>query len=419
LIQSRLQYKEQTFMMRILSLLLIYISCIDANLLQRSIDKATPYSTLKLPSGIYEGRVVIDKPLSIVGMGESVVIRGDGTGSVVSIQSSDVTLQNLTITNSGDRMDNLDSGIAIDRANRVEINSCTILNTLYGIDMSIVNDSKILNNYITSKPNEIGLRGDALKVWYSSNNIIKGNTIDSSRDVTLTYAHNNHIVSNRFSHSRFGLHISSSKHNTIQSNTYEYNSVGIMVMGAEDTNIIDNQIKSSTGAAGIGVMISGVHGLRLEGNRISYNAKGIYIDSKPKEHGMQRYIIDNEISYNGEAMHFHNAIKNNTITNNRIFGNIDDIVKDVRGVLTIANSIQSNYWDRYEGFDRDRDGIGDGSHQIYQYANQLWHYNHKIKFFYATPLLSMMNFLFRVAPFMEPILLLEDSKPLMSQEPSI
>jgi len=401
-------------MIRMLSLLFVYISLGHAGTLQDSIDVATPYSTLKLHSGIYEGRVIIDKPITILGVGSGVVIKGDGIGSVVSIKSSDVILKNLTISNSGERMDKLDSGIALERVSRVVIDGCRILDSLYGINMSLVNHSSILNSFITSKPNDISLRGDALKIWYSNNNIIKGNTIDSSRDTTLTYADNNRIVANRFSNSRFGLHISSSKHNTIQSNIYEYNSVGIMVMGAADTKIIDNQIKSSNGAAGIGVMISGVRGLRLEGNRVSYNAKGIYIDSKPKEHGMQRYIIDNEISYNGEAIHFHNAIKNNTITQNRVFGNIDDIVKDVRGVLTIDNSIQRNYWDRYEGFDRDSDGIGDSHHAVYQYADQLWHYNHKIKFFYATPLLSLMNFLFRVAPFMEPVLLLEDSEPLMS-----
>ena len=131
---------------------------------------------------------------------------------------------------------------------------------------------------------------------------------------------------------------------------------------------------------------------------------------------MQRYIKNNEISYNGEALHFHEAIKNNTITNNKIFGNIEDIVKDVRGTYTSSNKIELNYWDRYAGFDRDKNNIGDTTHKNFQYADQLWHYNHKIKFFYASPVMSLMNFLANLAPFVEPIMLLEDKKPLIKVE---
>jgi nitrous oxidase accessory protein len=129
---------------------------------------------------------------------------------------------------------------------------------------------------------------------------------------------------------------------------------------------------------------------------------------------MQRYIKNNEISYNKEALHFHEAIKNNTIVNNKIFGNIEDVVKDVRGINpSNANIIQYNYWDRYAGFDRDGDNIGDTSYKVFQYADQLWHYNHKVKFFYASPVMTLMNFLSNLAPFVEPIMLLEDTKPIL------
>jgi general secretion pathway protein F/type IV pilus assembly protein PilC len=38
---------------------------------------------------------------------------------------------------------------------------------------------------------------------------------------------------------------------------------------------------------------------------------------------------------------------------NKIYGNIDDIVKDIDGSFGISNIVKYNYWDRYTGFDKD------------------------------------------------------------------
>ena len=397
--------------MKFFLLLLIFISCLEANPLQDAIDTATPYSILKLPSGTYRGNITIHKPLTIIGKDEDAVVEGSGIGSVITITSSNVTLKNLTISGSGNRMDRIDSGITIKNANQCEVNGCKIIDSLYGIDMDMVSNSIIANNYITSKNLDISLRGNALKMYYANNNLIQNNIIENSRDVTLNYSNANLFKGNIFKNNRFATHISLSNNNFFASNTYLYNSVSIMVMGAKNTMVVYNTIKSSKGAAGIGVVINGVSNFRFEHNILKFNAKGIYIDGQEKAKGMKRYINHNEISYNGEAIHFHAYIKDNTITHNKIFGNIDDVVKDVEGNFLPSNIVEHNYWDRYAGFDRNRDNIGDNTHQIYQYADQLWHYNNKVKFFYGSPIMSLMNFLANLAPFVEPNLLLEDSKP--------
>ena len=397
-------------------LLLISVSYLFANPLQQAIDNASPYSTLKLLSRIYTGNITIDKPLTIIGKENGVVIQGSGEGSVITITSSHVTLKNLTINGSGSRMDKIDAGIAIKNAKKCEINHCKIVDCLYGIDMDMLSNSIITNNYITSKNFDIALRGNALKMYYSNNNLIQNNIIENSRDVTLNYSNNNIFKDNTFKSNRFATHISLSHNNIFDSNTYLYNSVSIMIMGAKDMRVLNNTIKSSKGAAGIGIVINGVSNFRFEHNTLKFNAKGIYIDGQEKEKGMKRYINYNEISYNGEAIHFHAYIKDNTITHNRIFGNIDDVVKDIEGNFSPSNTVEYNYWDRYTGFDRNGDNIGDNSHQIYQYADQLWHYNNKVKFFYGSPIMSLMNFLSNLAPFIEPNLIMEDAKPIFKSQ---
>ncbi len=398
--------------MKFILLLLSLVSCSFSNPLQNAIDNASPYSTLKLPTGIYNGNIVINKPITIIGKGNDVVIQGQNKGSVVKILSSHVKLQNLTITNSGNRMDTIDSGISMSKVKQCEINSCKILNNLYGIDMEMVSDSLFTNNYLTSKELEISLRGNALKLYYSNNNFFSNNTIEKSRDVTLNYSSNNIFDKNNFLNNRFATHLSLSNNNTFKNNLYMYNSVSIMLMGAKNTKILNNTIKSSKGAAGVGVMIGGVSNLVFEKNTLKFNAKAIYISGQEKAKGMKRYINYNEISYNGEAIHFHATIKDNTITHNKFLGNIDDVVKDISGNFGTLNKVEYNYWNRYAGFDRDNDNIGDTSHKIYQYADQLWHYNNKVKFFYGSPIMTLMNFLANIAPFIEPNLLLEDTHPV-------
>ena len=399
--------------MRVVVTLFFSVYILYANILQDAIDKASPHAILKLDSGVYLGNITIDKPITIIGKTKDVVIKGDRVGDVIKINSSFVTLKNLTIINSGDKPYSIDSAIKIQNAKRCTIDSCKIKDVLYGIDMSMVSESNITNNYITSNGKDIEFRGNALKLYYSNHNLFANNIIKNSKDVTLNYSNNNIFKNNRFIYNRFATHLSLSHANIFRDNLYQYNSVSIMLIGAKDTNITHNQILSSKGSAGIGVVINGVANFRFENNRVKFNAKGLYIEGNEKAKGIKRYIINNEISYNKEAIHFHQSIKDNLIKHNTIVGNIEDIVKDLPSKQNHSNIIEYNYWDRYEGFDSNNDNIGDTPHRVYQYADRLWEYNHKVKFFYASPIMSLLNLISQLAPFIEPNLLLEDSKPIV------
>lgn len=401
-------------MNKIILLIVFFTTIINANLLQEAIDKASVNSILKLPNGTYLGNININKPITIIGNGNNVIIQGENKNSVININSSNVILKNLIIQGSGNRLDNRDAGIKISNSKGSVIDGCTIKDSLYGIDMGMVEDSTIQNNFITSKNFDISLRGNALKLYYSNNNIIRNNEIYDTKDIILSYSNNNFFTQNHIAKSRFGMHIIKSHKNTIENNHFEFNSVGLIFAGAKDTTVINNTIKSSIGKAGIAVLIKGVSNFIFKENKVTFNSKAFYIDAKHNEEEIKRFITDNEISYNMEAFHFHGAIKQNMIKNNTIFGNIDDVVKSVRGNMTSENIVEGNYWDQYSGFDLNKDDIGDTTYKMFQYADRLWHYNNKIKFFYATPIISILNFILRIAPFVEPVLLLEDTKPRVS-----
>jgi len=52
---------------------------------------------------------------------------------------------------------------------------------------------------------------------------------------------------------------------------------------------------------------------------------------------------------------------------------------------------------------------------MYIYADQLWQYDHRLKFFYASPMISILNFISELTPVIEPVLILEDEAPLMDK----
>ena len=101
----------------------------------------------------------------------------------------------------------------------------------------------------------------------------------------------------------------------------------------------------------------------------------------------------------------------NVIKENTILGNIEDVINDSRGSNTYKNEIVNNYWDNYEGFDKNGDNIGDTPHKVFQYADQLWVYNPNVKFFYGSPVISLLNFLAKLAPFSQPVFLMSDKEP--------
>lgn len=396
--------------------LFLFSTTLGANLLQEAIDNAPEGSILKLSAGVYKGNIHINKPLTLLGTEDGVVIDGEGSGTVITIKSSYVTLKNLKIIGSGDRHDKLDAAISIQEGKHCEISHCVIDDCLFGIDAQMLNNSIISNNTITSKDVELGLRGDGLRLWYSNDNLVKKNSLIKSRDMVIWYSHGNEIVENYGEYCRYSLHFMHAGKNYIKDNNYKFNSVGIFFMYSKDSIAIGNTIQSSLGATGMGIGLKDVSNFTLKDNTIIYCAQGLYIDRSPFEPDTHNWIEDNKFLYNSEALHFHSLSENNVIKNNTIMGNIEDIINDSRGSKTNENEIVGNYWDNYEGFDRDGDNIGDTPHKVYQYADQLWIYNPDVKFFYGSPVISLLNFLAKLAPFTKPLFLLEDEKPIVKVE---
>ena len=77
--------------------------------LANAIAGASPGDVLILAPGRHEGSITIDRPLTVTG-GIDAIIDGMGAGTVVTINASDVTISDLTVTGSGMDSAALDAG---------------------------------------------------------------------------------------------------------------------------------------------------------------------------------------------------------------------------------------------------------------------------------------------------------------------
>ncbi len=400
-------------MYKLLFFSIFLFSNIYANLLQDAINNAPANSILKLSKGIYSGNIIISKPLSIIGKEQGVIIKGEGKSNVVTIKSSNVNLKNLEITNSGKRRETLDAAVLVDNSNYIKLQKLKITNSHIGIFLDNADNSLIIQNDISSIDPNIDLRGDGLRLWFSHNNKILENTFTNIRDVVFMRSNDNIIKNNTMKDSRYSVFTSYSNNSTIKDNYITNSSVGIFIQASKGSSVANNTIKGSLGSAtSMGLLLKGASDTLVYKNYMGMCNQAFYIDNSPMKQGMKNWILDNQIMYSTRGLDFRGFSLKNVIKRNILLGNIDNIMTESYKGRTNANEIVGNYWDDYEGFDLDKDNVGDTTYKKYLYMDQIWIKHPEAKFFYASPIVSILNFILRTAPFVEPVFLIEDEEPM-------
>ena len=376
--------------------------------LQTLIDEAEEGATLLLEPGVYAGPVIIDKPMTLDGKGEATINAG-GKGSVIVIDTDGAVVRNLHLTNSGESHNDIDSGVQVrGRFNVVSDN--VIDDCLFGVDLQQSENNIVRRNRISSKPFELGTRGDAIRLWYSFDNKVTDNIIRDSRDTVVWYSARNTISGNTAYDSRYSLHFMYSQYNLVKDNKYYNNAVGIFLMYSDGVVIKNNTISHAAGATGVGIGFKETSDVTVENNKILYCASGFYIDISPFQPDTTNRFNENLIAYNGIGIRFLNDWRGNEFKGNRMVDNLTQVV--VSSGLTANNNVwEGNHWSDYEGFDEDGDGVGDTPYELYVYADRIWQDVPYAQFFKGSPVLEVMDFLERLAPFTDPNILVRDEKP--------
>jgi nitrous oxidase accessory protein len=198
--------------------------------------------------------------------------------------------------------------------------------------------------------------------------------------------------------------------NLIENNVLTGNSVGMSLMYNQGDTIRNNVISHSVGATGTCISMKEASAITIVGNEIVYCATALSFDVSPFQPDTQNIIENNRIAYNDIAVSFISDWERNVFRANRMESNMTEVAV-FGGGSAKRNTWDGNSWDSYEGFDRDHDGVGDTPHRVWNYAGRVWMDVPNTRFFKGTAILEVLDFLDRLAPFSEPVLLLEDSHP--------
>jgi len=377
--------------------------------LQPLIDATPAGGTLRLAPDTYAGPATINRPLTLDG-GRRAVIRGDGRSTVLSVAANGVTLRGLRLTGSGDSHDRIDAGILLEGdGHRVEDNE--IDDVLFGIHLKRVDRSRIVGNRVTGKALEQGMRGDAIRLWYSRHNVVENNHFHRARDLTFTNSADNRIVGNRFEDGRYGMHIIFSPRLQVENNHLADTGTGIVVLYSPDLVLRGNHVAHALTAGGGGIVFKESNDAVVENNEVLHCSVGLRVDAPPESAG-RLMVRNNRFAHNIIGLFFYGEEGGHQFFDNRFENNLNTVAISAPGAGS-ANVWRGNTWDDYQGFDRNGDGIGDTPHEVYLFADRIWMDTPLATFFRNSPVLETLDFLERLAPFSSPHLVLRDPAPRM------
>lgn len=299
-----------------------------------------------------EGNIVINKKVVMIGI-DLPVLDGDKKYEVLSIKSDSVIFKGFQIQNSGYGTLDDPGGIKVYDAVDVIIEDNVLDNNFFSIYIQYGKHIIIRNNRIKAYGVEEQQIGNGIHCWKSDSLQIIGNTIQGHRDgIYFEFVGHSIIWRNISTHNiRYGLHFMFSNNDAYINNIFDSNGAGVAVMYGKNIVMYSNTFKNSTGDASYGILLKEISDAEIIGNRFTNNTSALFLE------GANRMIIKkNVFSSNGWGLKIQANCMDNIVTENNFTGNTFDVSTNGSLVLSTFNQ---NYWDKYQGYDLNRDNFGD------------------------------------------------------------
>jgi nitrous oxidase accessory protein len=362
---------------------------------------------------IYRGDLVISRTISLHGTGGS-VLEGSGRGTVVEIEANDAVLDDVTIRHSGRSFTLEDAGVKA-KAAGVRITHVAVEDSLFGIELAPCPSCTIEHSRVLGPRDDLELRGDAIKLWEAHDATVRGCVVDRGRDVVVWYSRRAVLDGNVVRHGRYGTHFMYSHDAVVKNSRLENNVVGIFVMYSARLRAEHDVLAGAHGPAGIGIGFKESDGVEVEDSWIVANTTGIYLDRSPREAAKPVSFARNVIALNDVALRFLSSEEGVSFSHNDFHRNVD--LADIEGGGdALGTKFDHNHWSEYQGYDLDRDGVGDVRFEVKRLSGELTDEHPMIRFFEGTGALALYDAIARAVPTLSTRTLLVDEKPSMVAE---
>ncbi|MCU0373773.1 MAG: nitrous oxide reductase family maturation protein NosD [Chitinophagaceae bacterium] len=331
----------------------IKVSKSSTSSIKQGIALAKPGDTVLVQNGIYrESPIIVDKPLHLIGS-QMPILDGERKYEILIVKANNVTIEGFHFKYSGFSGYEDIAGLRLMQCRNVLVMNNHFTHTFFGVYSQHVISCSIVSNTFHSTAIDETLSGNGIHCWKSDSLVIKGNTIRGHRDgiyfefVTHTLITGNISTGNV----RYGLHFMFSNDDSYVGNQFIDNGAGVAVMYSKRVTMLHNSFKYNRGAASYGILLKDISDSYASGNLFEENTVGIFMD------GSSRFNINgNVFKNNGWALRIQASCDAIRLSGNNFFANSFDVATNGSLVL---NDFDNNYWDKYRGYDLNRDGKGD------------------------------------------------------------
>jgi nitrous oxidase accessory protein len=321
--------------------------------IRQGIEKAQPGDTILIRPGRYrEGNLIIEKSIVIIGEGLP-VLDGEGKYEILTIHADGVVIKGLKFVDTGIASINDLAAIKVLDSKGIHIKDNRFENTFFGIYMANSSQSWIEGNQLRANAEAEHQIGNGIHLWKCQHITVNNNKVSGHRDGIYFEFVTNSLITNNYSEGnmRYGLHFMFSHNDEYRNNTFVNNGAGVAVMYTKGVRMIDNTFDHNWGSAAYGLLLKDIRDSYVIGNIFRVNSVGIFMEGSSRIEFKENNFISN-----GYAIRLQASCDDNVIERNNFSSNTFDVVTN--GTL-VLNTIRSNYWDKYDGYDLNKDAVGD------------------------------------------------------------
>lgn len=363
---------------------------------------------------VYEGHykeqnLIIDKSIYLKGINKP-ILDGENKYEVISIKANKVTVDGFIIKHSGVSSIVDYAGIKIYDGRDVVIKNNIIEDAFFGIYTQYGINCTIENNTLTAYNKEEQKSGNGIHCWKSDSMKIIANKISGHRDgIYFEFVTNSIIWRNTSTRNlRYGLHFMFSNNDTYAVNTFENNGAGVAVMFSKQVKMFNNYFKENWGDAAFGILLKEISDSYISGNHFERNTSGIFME------GASRITVErNSFLNNGWGLKIQASCMDIELFKNNFIANTFDV--STNGSL-VLNKFHNNYWDKYEGYDLNKDKIGDIPYRPVSMYAMIIEINPPAMILFRSFITTLLDKTEKVLPSLTPENLKDDS-PLMKPLP--
>jgi nitrous oxidase accessory protein len=321
--------------------------------IRKAIELAKNNDTVLVKAGIYsEGNIIIQKNIVLIGENFP-VIDGENKYEIFTVSGNGITIKGFQFQNSGRSAMNDYASIGVIDSKNIVVENNKVINSYFGVHVANSSFVAIKNNNIAGTPSTEQNTGNGIHLWKCNNATIDNNHITGHRDgiyfefVTASTIQNNRSEKNI----RYGLHFMFSNNDYYLRNTFSNNGAGVAVMYSHKVKMEGNRFELNWGPSSYGILLKDITDSHIQNNTFYKNSVGIHMEGSSRIDASKNIFKEN-----GWGIKVQASCDDNNFYINNFFGNTFDIATNGTMVL---NKFYNNYWDKYEGYDRNKDGVGD------------------------------------------------------------